>query len=82
MLGPSTTRDAVGAFVDLFLRIDTWILPLPGQLMLGGSFGISEREDRREELDELRKSSLDFYAAVRSAYLQNREKLVREARAR
>jgi phospholipid-binding lipoprotein MlaA len=82
LVGPSTTRDAFGLAVDMFLRLDTWLLPLTGQLMLGGGFGISEREDKADELEELRKSSLDFYAAIRSAYLQSREAVVREARSR
>ena len=82
LLGPSNARDAVGAAVDLTLRIDTWLLPLQSQLFLGGGFGISEREGRREELRALRESSIDFYAAVRSAYLQTREARVREARNR
>jgi phospholipid-binding lipoprotein MlaA len=80
LLGPSTARDAVGAAVDLALRLDTWLLPLQGQLFLGGGFGISERDNRREELRALREGSIDFYAAVRSAYLQTREARVREAR--
>lgn len=79
LLGPSNARDAVGGLVDFLLRLDTWLLPIGGQLILGGTFGISEREYRREELDALRKSSVDFYAAVRSAYLQNREARVRAA---
>ena len=82
LFGPSSTRDAVGAFVDMFMRPDTWLLPLAGQLMLGGGFGITVREDKRDELEELRKASLDYYAAIRSAYLQSREQRVREARAR
>jgi len=80
LLGPSTARDVVGLAVDLALRIDTWILPLQGQLFLGGGFGISERDNRREELQALRESSIDFYAAVRSAYLQTREARIREGR--
>jgi phospholipid-binding lipoprotein MlaA len=80
LIGPSTARDAVGTFVDLFLRIDTWLLPLQSQLFLGGGWGITERESRRDELRALRESSLDFYAAVRSAYLQTRAAAIREAR--
>ncbi len=80
LLGPSTARDAVGAAVDLALRIDTWLLPFQSQIFLGGGFGISEREGRREELRALRESSIDFYAAVRSAYLQTRASRVRETR--
>lgn len=81
-LGPSTARDTVGTFADMLLRIDTWLLPFSSQLILGGGYGITMREDRRTELEELRRSSLDFYAGVRSAYLQSREKLIRDARAR
>jgi len=80
LLGPSTARDVVGTVVDLFLRLDTWLLPLQSQLFLGGGFGISERENRREELRALRESSIDFYAAVRSAYLQTRAGAIRDAR--
>jgi phospholipid-binding lipoprotein MlaA len=82
LLGPSTVRDTIGSAVDLFLRIDAWLLPFSSQLILGGGYGITLREDRRDELEQLRRSSIDFYAAVRSAYLQDRERLVREARAR
>ena len=80
LLGPSNARDAVGAAVDLLLRVDTWLLPLQSQIFLGGGFGISEREGRREELRALREASIDFYAAVRSAYLQTRAARIREAR--
>lgn len=82
LLGPSTARDTIGSIVDVFLRIDAWLLPFSSQLILGGGYGITLREDRRDELEQLRRSSIDFYAAVRSAYLQNRARLVREARAR
>jgi len=80
LLGPSTTRDAVGAAVDTFMRIDRWILPLPTVFLIGGGYGITEREDRSQDIAELRRSSLDFYAAVRSGFLQHREGLVQEAK--
>ena len=78
--GQTLGKYGVGAAVDLTLRIDTWLLPLQSQLFLGGGFGISERENRREELRALRESSIDFYAAVRSAYLQTRAAAIRDAR--
>lgn len=80
LFGPSTTRDALGSAVDTMLRLDTWLLPMTTLLYIGGGYGITVREDRREEIAELRRSSLDFYAAVRSGYLQHREGLVQEAR--
>lgn len=78
LLGPSSARDLVGTIVDLALRPDTWLLPIPPRLMLGGGWGISEREEHFEALQALEDSSVDFYAAIRSAYWMNREALVRE----
>jgi len=81
-LGPSTARDTFGLVVDTAMRLDTWILPIASQLILGGSMGVTKAEEHRDELKELRRSSLDYYAAVRSAYLQDRARMVREARGR
>lgn len=80
LLGPSSARDAVGTLVDLALRPDTWLLPIPPRVLLGGTWGISEREQHIEALDALEGSSVDFYAAIRTAYWMNREAFVREAR--
>jgi phospholipid-binding lipoprotein MlaA len=78
LLGPSSTRDAVGALVDLALRPETWLLPIPPRLLLGGTSGISERERHLEALEALEGSSVDFYSAIRSAYWMNREAFVRD----
>jgi phospholipid-binding lipoprotein MlaA len=78
LLGPSSTRDAVGTVVDLALRPDTWLLPIPPRLVLGGTWGIAERETHMEALDALEASSVDFYASIRSAYWMSREAFVRE----
>jgi phospholipid-binding lipoprotein MlaA len=78
LLGPSTTRDAVGSFVDMALRPDTWIFPLGTRVVLTGTWGISEREAHLDALEALEHSSVDYYAALRSAYCQNREALVRD----
>ena len=37
-----------------------------------GLRGLASRERNLETLDELEKSSVDFYATLRSAYRQNR----------
>jgi len=81
LLGPSSARDAFGTLVDLALRPDTWLLPIPPRLLLGGTYGISEREQHLEALDALEDSSVDFYAAIRSAYWMSREAFVRDGRA-
>jgi len=78
LLGPSSARDAVGSVVDLALRPDTWLLPIPPRLLLGGTWGITEREEHLEALQALEGSSVDFYSAIRSAYWMSREAFVRQ----
>lgn len=78
LMGPSSARDVVGRVVDLTLRPDTWLLPIPPRLLLGGGWGISEREAHLESLEALEESSVDFYAAIRSAYWMSREAFVHQ----
>jgi phospholipid-binding lipoprotein MlaA len=82
LLGPSTARDLVGSIVDMALRPDTWLLPVPPRLLLGGTWGISEREQHLESLEALEQSSVDFYSAIRSAYWMSREAFVKGEAAR
>lgn len=76
-IGPSTLRDGLGELIDFLLRIDTWTLAVgPGLVLYGGDqFTIYDIE--RERLDALRQTSVDFYAALRGAYLLDREALIR-----
>lgn len=78
LLGPSSGRDAIGSLVDMALRPDTWLLPLGPRVLLGGTWGITEREAHGESIDALEQSSLDFYLAIRSAFWMNREAFVRD----
>ena len=75
-IGPSNVRDASGKVVDSFSNPISYGIP--------GSFawleivgGIVDKVDERagliEPMDELRRTSLDFYAALRSLYRQSRE---------
>ena len=56
-------------------------LQLQWSLLFGGGQGLSYREANADALQALRDASVDFYAAMRSAYLMQREADVREARA-
>lgn len=78
LLGPSTVRDAFGTLVDMALRPDTWLLPVPPRLLLGGTWGITEREEHLEALEALEESSVDYYAAIRSAYWMSREVFIQD----
>jgi phospholipid-binding lipoprotein MlaA len=72
-LGPTTIRDGFGAVVDFFLNPGTYILGPAIQLLAGGGSGLASREANLQGLEALEQSSVDYYAALRSAYLQNRE---------
>lgn len=79
LLGPATVRDGVGTVVDGFFQPTYYILG-PSNLILGpteillysGSSGISTRDRHYIELKSLEDSSIDFYAAMRSGYYQDR----------
>jgi len=82
VFGPSTLRDAGGDVVDILADPLSYLLG-PYQwwtLLLGGSEGLSSREAHLQDLHALEAGSVDFYSALRSAYLQSREAMVRESR--
>ncbi|HZO07954.1 MAG TPA: VacJ family lipoprotein [Myxococcota bacterium] len=82
ILGPTTLRDGLGSAVDRFFQPLTYVLGLGTQLLWGGGAGLSTREEVSDQLRELERSSVDFYAAMRSVYLQNRDGEVEAARER
>ena len=77
LLGPSNARDAVGLAVDHFA--DPWGY-LRYEKFNYSRFGaelIDARARNYELLNDLEKTSVDYYAAVRSLYRQNRRDAVR-----
>lgn len=72
LLGPSTVRDGVGKGVDVLLHPFTYFLSTPFNMGITGGRVIVRREELSEPIDEMRESSLDFYAALRSAWRQDR----------
>jgi phospholipid-binding lipoprotein MlaA len=83
LLGPSTFRDGTGFLVDSFL-----VDPLAWYDRGDGSMGwvqwanlglvyIDTKDMTMDALDELKKSSLDYYAALRSSYRQIRAAEIR-----
>jgi phospholipid-binding lipoprotein MlaA len=85
ILGPSTVRDTVGGVMDSFFNPTTWFFglglgtqfvtqgPLTEQLLYSGTSGLTLRDAHYESLKALEDSSVDFYAALRNAYYQNRK---------
>ena len=72
LLGPSTLRDGAGRVVGAIFDPTVYVLDSSENLIKFGATSLIDRERALSQSDELRKSSLDFYAAVRSLYLQDR----------
>lgn len=82
LLGPSTMRDATGSLVDSYadpLRI--YLFNIDEEHLHYTRLGVevvSKREELIDVIDDLRRNSFDYYAAVRSAYYQHREALIND----
>ncbi|HXQ68349.1 MAG TPA: VacJ family lipoprotein [Alphaproteobacteria bacterium] len=78
--GPSNPRDAIG------LGVDSLMDPIGYFATLLESFGrlvyegIDKREPLIEPLDEIRRTSVDYYATLRSLYRQRREDQIRSGK--
>ncbi len=72
LLGPSTIRDGVGSLVDMFLHPLFYVFGLTPNILIGAGSGFSSLDAHDSALKALEESSVDFYAALRSAFLQNR----------
>jgi phospholipid-binding lipoprotein MlaA len=76
LFGPATVRDALGTVVDAMLRPDTWLVSLGPRVVLGAGSGLAIYQMEHERLEALRETSVDFYAALRGAYLLDRDAAV------
>jgi phospholipid-binding lipoprotein MlaA len=76
LLGPSSMRDATGLLADSLMDPLNWYLHnTDNDGWIAARFvvtSISRREELLDALDDLRRNSFDYYAAVKSAYVQNR----------
>ncbi len=72
IIGPSTVRDGFGTGVDTFFHPFTYLFDTYTNLAIAGGKALVRRETLIEPLDDLRASSIDYYAALRSAYFQDR----------
>jgi phospholipid-binding lipoprotein MlaA len=80
LFGPSNPRDAAGRVVDMVLDPLSWVAPNWAQYSRFGLTAVSERAAHYDELNDLEKSSLDFYAAIRSLYRQKRNDEIRNGK--
>lgn len=79
ILGPSTTRDAFGRGVDVFLNPWTYALETHESIELAAANGLVAREEALKLIDDVYATSLDPYATIRSLYLQRRKAMIRNS---
>lgn len=79
VIGPSNPRDGFGRAVDSFILDPLGLLGaigndavFPYSLTRSAVTAVDTRSRFIDEFDEVEKTSLDFYAAIRSLYRQNR----------
>jgi phospholipid-binding lipoprotein MlaA len=77
LFGPSNPRDTTGLVVDSFLDPLGYYIPWYGDVIRAVIEGLDKREPLIEPLDELQRTSIDFYAALRSLYRQHRADVIR-----
>jgi len=86
VIGPSTIRDTVGSLVSITggdawynvtVRNDTQYFTESDYYISKLSEGVDFRAKNLESFDSLEKTSVDFYATVRSLYLQDRERKIK-----
>ena len=81
LLGPSTVRDAIGKVAGFVADPITIALNKDGKdewLWIGTAIkGVDFREQNLEKIDNLDATSVDFYATVRSLYLERRNRMIR-----
>ena len=85
VLGPSTARDTVGSTLNFFggdpwynvtVRNDTQYFNDANYYSSKGVSGVDFRAKNYDSIENLEKNSLDFYASVKSLYLQDRQQRI------
>lgn len=78
VFGPSNPRDSVGLAVDSFSTVYPWFIPLYASFSIGVGQRLNWRSLNLDGIAAEREAALDYYVAVRNAYLSYRENLVRD----
>ena len=85
VMGPSTVRDTVGSLTgflggdpwyNVTVKNDTQYFKDSDYYVSRGTDGLDFRAKNIDSFDNLEKNSMDFYASVRSLYLQDRKQKI------
>jgi phospholipid-binding lipoprotein MlaA len=90
ILGPSTVRDTVGMFADTIIdpfSIVTWrekeLIGISGSKLdyvtVKGATAVDFRGNNMTNFNSLEKNSIDLYASMKSIYIQDREKKIKNS---
>ena len=85
VLGPSTVRDTAGSFANILggdawynvsVKNDTQYFTDFDYYSSKATYGVDFRAKNYDSIENLEKNSLDFYASVKSLYLQDRQQKI------
>ncbi len=80
LFGPGSVRDYTGLAVDSFADpLNHWFFNIDKDALVyvgGATTFLDKREELLDVLVDLRNSSIDHYATLRSVYVQNRNNLI------
>ena len=89
VLGPSTARDAIGSLVsmsggdawyNITVKNNTTYVKESDYYYSKAVQGVDFRAKNLEAFDSLEKNSVDFYATVRSLYIQDRQRKIKNSK--
>ena len=78
IFGPSSPRDAVGLAADTFSTVYPWFIPIYASFSIGVGQRLNWRSLNLDLIAAEREAALDYYVAVRNAYMSYRENQVRD----
>ena len=85
LIGPSSVRDTTGMIVDSYADpLNLWLTNTDREEWIYARLGVTVVDKREELLDllaDLKKNSIDYYAAMRSTYGQRRAALLSDENA-
>ena len=81
LFGPSGLRDGIGLGVDILIDPLTYYASFPQRSSRTMARGIDELAGVVDSLDDIERTSIDFYATLRSLYRQQRDDQIRNGAA-
>jgi phospholipid-binding lipoprotein MlaA len=78
VLGPSTLRDSVGMVGDAFLNPIRYVKPVEASIGISAADATNDASFHIGEYEAFKSAAVDPYAAMREAYIQYRNKQIKE----